>query len=82
MASRPPETDGSEADARNRWMIIQALRTMGVALAVFALLLIRGVVDVAGASNEILGYALLVVGLGDAFVIPQLFAKKWRTPPQ
>jgi hypothetical protein len=82
MASRPPEGhEPDDAEARNRWMIIQALRTMGFALAILGILMARGVVDLAGDANRLAGYGLLVIGLLDGFVMPQVLARKWRTPP-
>ena len=82
MASRPPESqEPNDTDARNRWMIIQAVRAMGFGLAILGILMARGVVDLAGDANQLVGYGLLVIGLLDGFVMPQVLARKWRTPP-
>ena len=82
MASRPPEgSETNDDEARSRWMIIQALRTMGFALAILGILMARGVVDLAGNSNQLVGYAFAAIGLLDGFVMPQFLARKWRTPP-
>jgi hypothetical protein len=82
MASRPPEEPASDDQARNRWLVITLLRLFGFAVAVLGLLMSQGAVDLAGESNRIVGYAFLVVGLLDGFVMPQLLAKKWRTPTE
>ena len=84
MASRPPEGADPVADdvARNRWAVIQAMRLIGVATVLLGIVLTRDVIDLAGESNHVLGYVLIAVGLGDLFVVPQVLARKWRTPPQ
>lgn len=82
MASRPPEDNGSNhEDARNRWMIIQAMRTMGFGIAILGLLMVGGAVDLAGDVNQLVGYGFIVIGLLDGFVMPQVLARKWRSPP-
>jgi hypothetical protein len=81
MASRPPEGGPSGDPARSRWIIIQAMRLLGVAMIVVGILLTQGKLDLAGDSNELLGYLLVVIGLVDGFVMPQVLARKWRTPP-
>jgi hypothetical protein len=78
MASRPPENDATDAEARNRWMVIQASRAGGVVMVVLGLLALRERI----ALPQIAGYFLLAVGLADIFLVPQFLARKWRTPPQ
>ena len=78
MASRPPENDAADAEARNRWMVIQAARVGGVVMAVLGLLALRQRI----ALPEAAGYLLLAIGLADVFLVPQVLARKWRTPPQ
>jgi hypothetical protein len=81
MASRPPEEPSGNDDlARNRWMVISVLRLVGFGTAVLGLLMSQGAVDIAGEANRLVGYVFLVVGLVDGFVVPQLLARKWRTP--
>jgi hypothetical protein len=81
MASRPPEEPPENDDlARNRWMVITILRFGGFSLAVLGLLMSQGAVDIAGEANRLVGYVFLAVGLVDGFVVPQLLARKWRTP--
>lgn len=77
MASRPPDDA-----ARNRWIVIQAMRVMGIAMTILGILMVRGAVDLAGDVNRITGIGLIAVGLLDAFVIPQYLARKWRTPAE
>ena len=83
MASRPPENDRSNDDAaRNRWATMQALRFFGFAVAALGLLMVGGAVDIAGEQNTLLAYAFIAIGLIDGFVVPQVLARKWRTPPE
>jgi hypothetical protein len=83
MASRPPQNPGpGDDDARNRWAIITILRFMGFALAVLGLLMSQNAVNIAGDTNRLIGYVFIVVGLIDGLVVPQVLARKWRTPPE
>ena len=80
MASRPP--DENEDQARNRWMIIQLMRTMGFAFVILGILMTRDVVDLAGESNHLVGYIFIVVGLLDGFLMPTFLARKWSNRAQ
>jgi hypothetical protein len=81
MASRPPEGPApSDGEARNRWLVISLLRLVGFGVAVLGLLMSQGAVDIAGDLNRLLGYIFIAVGLIDGFVLPQVLARKWRTP--
>jgi hypothetical protein len=70
MASRPPEDV-----ARNRWMVIQAVRTGGAIMVVVALVALEGIVPV----PRIAAWVLLAVGLVDVFLVPTLLARKWSS---
>lgn len=65
-----------DALARNRWAVITALRLAGVAMVVAGVLTVNGVLGL----PVVAGYVLLAAGLVDTFVVPQLLARKWRTP--
>jgi hypothetical protein len=69
----------SDDPARARLMTLHAMRWTGVALVLFGLLVITGRVN-ADFPREV-GYALLVVGLVDALIMPTVFARRWRSPP-
>ena len=77
MASRPP--DENEDQARNRWMIIQLMRTMGFAFVILGILMTRDVVDLAGDSNHLVAYGFIVIGLLDGFLMPTFLARKWSS---
>ena len=70
--------EDDEAQARNRYMIIQVLRIFGVALVIGGILIVRGKINL----DPIVGYAFIVVGLLDAFGTPLFLARQWRTPPE
>jgi hypothetical protein len=80
MASRPP--DQPDGLARNRWMIIQLMRAMGFAFAILGILMTQDAVNIAGEVNRQVGYGFIVIGLLDGFLMPNVLARKWRTPPQ
>ena len=84
MASRPPEDRAPASDdvAKARWLTIQTARIAGVALVVLGILLARDVIDFAGETNHLIGYVFIAVGLADAFIVPQVLARKWRTPAE
>ena len=71
-----PEPVSDEA-ARNRWLVISALRVAGVAMVVVGLLIVRQVIP----EPAWAGYTILAVGLADVFFVPLLLARKWRSPP-
>jgi len=70
----------SDDAAHQRWIVIQLLRVAGIALVILGITMARGVVDLAGDANRLTGYCFIVVGLLDAFVMPQYLARKWRSP--
>jgi hypothetical protein len=75
MASRPPD---DEDDARTRFFVIGASRLLGAAIV------IAGLVGLAGkiAIPPVAAYGFIAFGLFDVFVVPQILARKWRTPDQ
>lgn len=62
--------------ARSRYFTIQAVRIAGVVQVALAALVLGGKLG----WTELVGYLLLANGLADAFVIPALLARKWRSP--
>jgi len=66
----------SEDVARGRWLALNAVRLAGVAMVLVGILGLQGVF----AFPDIAGYVLVGVGLIDIFVIPQVLARKWRSP--
>jgi len=74
MASRPP--DENEDQARQRWLVINAVRISGAVMVMIGLLGIEQVFN----YPEVAGYVLVGVGLLDVFLVPLLLARKWRSP--
>jgi len=66
----------NEDPARNRFIVIQALRLGGVIMVILALLALSGVTPI----PQIAAWPVLVIGLIDIFIVPQMLARKWRTP--
>lgn len=66
----------SEDVARGRWMAINLLRIAGVAMVVAGILAVQGVVEIPALA----GYGLIAFGLFDVFAVPQILARKWRSP--
>lgn len=77
MASRPPD-EIDDSRARARWLMIGLHRILGAALVIAGILTLRGITG----WPEALGYGLIVLGLADVFIVPQVLARAWRTPPQ
>lgn len=63
--------------ARRRFLAIQAMRWIGLALVIFALLVIYRRIDL---PIE-LGYALFLFGIVDALIMPTVLARRWKSPP-
>jgi|EndMetStandDraft_4_1072995.scaffolds.fasta_scaffold52514_3 hypothetical protein len=64
--------------ARSRFIAIQAIRWSGLALVLFGLLVIYRRIDLPVEA----GYALFVVGVLDALIMPSVLTKLWKSPPQ
>jgi hypothetical protein len=66
----------SDEVARARWLAIGGVRIAGVAMVIVGLLGLQGVFD----FPALAGYVLVGVGLFDAFFVPLVMARKWRSP--
>lgn len=64
--------------ARTRWFLLNLARIVGVGLVVTGLLVTQGTIG--WPIN--LGYALIVIGVLDVFVMPQVLARRWRSPDE
>jgi hypothetical protein len=62
--------------AAARFAVMQVVRLTGVGLVIAGMLVASGRSPLPGWA----GYILLGVGLVDAFIVPQILARKWRTP--
>lgn len=66
----------SDAIARNRWIVLSAMRAAGVAMVVVGILIVNGAIP----APDVAGYVLVAVGIIDTFIVPQVLARKWRSP--
>ena len=66
---------------RNRFFIIQFVRLGGIAFMLLGLVIWHGDLLTPG-GNMLAGLPLVIIGVLDAAVIPQLLARRWRTPRQ
>ncbi len=62
--------------ARNRWLILGLTRLAGVGMVITGLLVTQGAI----LWPIELGYALVLIGIVDVFVVPQVLARRWRSP--
>ena len=70
--------DEAEELARKRFMLLQLVRLGGAAMAMLGAVIISGrLIDMPE-----LGYALLVVGALEFFLLPNIVAKNWRSPDE
>lgn len=66
----------SNDTARNRFIVIGLLRLGGVAMVLAGLLMIADRIG----GGAVFGYVLLALGLLDMFAVPQVLARRWRSP--
>lgn len=64
---------------RNRFIVMNLIRIGATVVVLLALLLWQSDVFVEGGS--IIGFPIALVALVISFVGPQLYARRWRTPP-
>lgn len=66
--------------AMGRFMIIQAMRLIGALLALAGIAVLTRRIAALDGLPELAGYAFLAVGLVEFLVVPQVLARKWRSP--
>ncbi len=67
----------NEARARQRFLVLNAVRFSGMALVLFGIVIARGVLpfDV----PWVVGVVIAVVGLVEFFFLPRLIARRWKS---
>jgi hypothetical protein len=65
----------AEAQARNRYIALNAVRFGGLAMLMIGLAMARGVIE----GPYWLGVGLAVAGLLDFFFVPRLLARGWSS---
>jgi membrane protein YdbS with pleckstrin-like domain len=64
--------------ARTRWFILNLSRLAGVALVIVGLLVTQGAIT----WPVEVGYVMILLGIVDVFVVPQVLARRWRSPKE
>ncbi len=68
----------SDDVARTRFLVINAVRIAGTAMVVIGLLVVgRAIPEPIWA-----GYVMIAVGFADLLIVPQILARKWRSPTE
>jgi len=62
--------------AKARFFILSLVRLAGVGLVIVGLLATQGAIPL---PLEV-GYGLILIGIVDVFVVPQVLARRWRSP--
>jgi hypothetical protein len=64
--------------AKQRFIVMQAVRLCGLGLALAGILIMAGKLDL---PREIGGF-LFLFGLVEALFLPHFLARRWKSPPQ
>lgn len=72
MTQSPREA--AEARARQRFIVMTAMRFTGVGLVLLGFAIVRGLIDL---PYEV-GAILAVIGFLDVFVMPVFLARRWK----
>jgi hypothetical protein len=64
--------------ARSRFFVIGAVRLAGAVTVALAVAIAYGRID--GVPGEV-GYGLLVLGVIELLVLPQMLVARWKSPP-
>lgn len=62
--------------ARNRFWVLNLVRLLGLAMVLMGIAVEYGKLDMPKPA----GYILVVLGLFEFFFMPNIVAKRWRTP--
>ena len=73
-------TDPERDPAAARWLAIQLVRAMGVAMVLVGLLHTAGRIPGLAELPLWFGYVLIGIGFLDVFFVTRLMARRWRSP--
>ena len=62
--------------ARIRFLALQLIRISGVVMALIGLVILAGKTDL----PQLAGWVLLVIGMLDCLVVPQILVRRWKSP--
>jgi hypothetical protein len=80
MTEQPNRNDRDPAVGR--FAVIQAMRASGAMLVVGGFAISSHRFEVLAGVPDLVGYILIGMGVVDFFVVPQVLARRWRTPPR
>ena len=64
--------------ARSRFAILSVIRAAGVVIMLLGMaVMVTGVIE----PRDLIGGILFAIGFIDGLIVPQILARKWRTPP-
>jgi hypothetical protein len=66
----------SDDPAQARFLVIQLVRTVGVAMILAGIAVTQGAID----WPQPVGFVLMGLGFFETFIAPRLLAKKWKSP--
>ena len=69
----PSQRDIAEAQARQRYIILNLLRFSGIAMLMLGFAIVRGLIDLPWA----VGAVLAVTGMLEFFFLPRFIARRW-----
>lgn len=78
MSESPREA--AEAQARNRFIVMNAVRVSGIALVLVGLAIARYAAPMS--PEWIFGAALAVMGLLEFFFLPRMIVRRWKAGDQ
>lgn len=65
----------SQDPAKARFLVINLVRLMGVAMVLIGVLAAEGQIKLPGVA----AYVLVVLGMIGIFLVPRMLARRWRT---
>jgi uncharacterized membrane protein HdeD (DUF308 family) len=78
MSGSTPAKDRDPAVAR--FAVIQAVRAAGAMQVLGGFAIVSHHFTALASVPDVVGYVLLVVGAVEFFAVPQVLAKRWRSP--
>ena len=67
-----------EQQAKQRFMILTAIRFSGVAMALAGVAIVAGKI----ALPAVAGYVLIAIGALDSMLMPLVLLRAWKSPPK
>lgn len=73
-----PTPQDNEALAKQRFMMLNLVRLMGLAMVLVGIAIAQGVIDL----PMPFGIILAIAGLLEFFLMPNILAKNWKSPDE